>query len=226
MRQYAGFGTAKESERALPHLVAQGTGGLSVASTCPRRWGYDSDDPVARARWQGRRRDRLARGHADPVRPDPAGPGLHLDDHQRAGVGPAAALRAGRRGEGHLRRQAHRHDPERRAQGVHRPRDLHLPAGALAAADHQHLRVLQDRAAALEHDLDLRLPHGRGRGDARRRRSPSRSRTASSTSAPPSRPGSAVDDFAPRLAFFFVSRTTLLEEVAKFRAARGSGRGS
>ena len=29
-----------------------------------------------------------------------------------------------------------------------------------------------------------------------------------------------VDDFAPRLSFFFVSRTTLLEEVAKFRAAR------
>jgi methylmalonyl-CoA mutase N-terminal domain/subunit len=32
--------------------------------------------------------------------------------------------------------------------------------------------------------------------------------------------GQAVDDFAPRLAFFFVARTTLLEEVAKFRAAR------
>jgi methylmalonyl-CoA mutase N-terminal domain/subunit len=32
--------------------------------------------------------------------------------------------------------------------------------------------------------------------------------------------GLAIDDFAPRLAFFFVSRTTLLEEVAKFRAAR------
>jgi len=32
--------------------------------------------------------------------------------------------------------------------------------------------------------------------------------------------GLAVDDFAPRLAFFFVARTTLLEEVAKFRAAR------
>lgn len=32
--------------------------------------------------------------------------------------------------------------------------------------------------------------------------------------------GMDVDDFAPRLAFFFVSRTTLLEEVAKFRAAR------
>ncbi len=32
--------------------------------------------------------------------------------------------------------------------------------------------------------------------------------------------GQDVDEFAPRLAFFFVSRTTLLEEVAKFRAAR------
>jgi len=32
--------------------------------------------------------------------------------------------------------------------------------------------------------------------------------------------GLAVDEFAPRLAFFFVARTTLLEEVAKFRAAR------
>jgi len=32
--------------------------------------------------------------------------------------------------------------------------------------------------------------------------------------------GQAVDEFAPRVAFFFVSRTSLLEEVAKFRAAR------
>jgi methylmalonyl-CoA mutase N-terminal domain/subunit len=32
--------------------------------------------------------------------------------------------------------------------------------------------------------------------------------------------GLDVDDFAPRLSFFFVARTTLLEEVAKFRAAR------
>ncbi len=32
--------------------------------------------------------------------------------------------------------------------------------------------------------------------------------------------GLEVDDFAPRLSFFFVARSTLLEEVAKFRAAR------
>ena len=34
------------------------------------------------------------------------------------------------------------------------------------------------------------------------------------------RSGLEVDEFAPRLSFFFVARTTLLEEVAKFRAAR------
>src|SRR5262249_5635541 len=32
--------------------------------------------------------------------------------------------------------------------------------------------------------------------------------------------GLAIDEFAPRLSFFFVARTTLLEEIAKFRAAR------
>jgi methylmalonyl-CoA mutase N-terminal domain/subunit len=32
--------------------------------------------------------------------------------------------------------------------------------------------------------------------------------------------GLAVDEFAPRLSFFFVARTTLLEEIGKFRAAR------
>ena len=53
-----------------------------------------------------------------------------------------------------------------------------------------------------------------------RRRSRSRSRTASSTSGRRSTSGLDVDEFAPRLAFFFVARTTLLEEVAKFRAAR------
>jgi methylmalonyl-CoA mutase N-terminal domain/subunit len=45
-------------------------------------------------------------------------------------------------------------------------------------------------------------------------------RTASNTCAPRRRPGSTSTTFAPRLSFFFVARTTLLEEVAKFRAAR------
>ena len=52
------------------------------------------------------------------------------------------------------------------------------------------------------------------------RRSHSRSPTPSSTCALRSAAGLDVDEFAPRLTFFFVARTTVLEEVAKFRAAR------
>ena len=47
MRQYAGFGTAKESNARYHQLVAAGTGGLSVAFDLPTQMGYDSDDPVA-----------------------------------------------------------------------------------------------------------------------------------------------------------------------------------
>jgi len=45
MRQYAGFGTAVESNRRYRYLLEQGTTGLSVAFDLPTQIGYDSDDP-------------------------------------------------------------------------------------------------------------------------------------------------------------------------------------
>ena len=47
MRQYAGFGTAKESNERYKQLVANGTGGLSVAFDLPTQMGHDSDSPIA-----------------------------------------------------------------------------------------------------------------------------------------------------------------------------------
>src|SRR5437867_4772811 len=47
MRQYAGFGTARESNRRYRYLLAEGTTGLSVAFDLPTQIGYDSDDPQA-----------------------------------------------------------------------------------------------------------------------------------------------------------------------------------
>lgn len=47
MRQYAGFGTAKESNQRYRYLLSQGTSGLSVAFDLPTQIGYDSDDPVS-----------------------------------------------------------------------------------------------------------------------------------------------------------------------------------
>ena len=47
MRQYAGFGTAAESNRRYRYLLAQGVSGLSVAFDLPTQIGYDSDAPLA-----------------------------------------------------------------------------------------------------------------------------------------------------------------------------------
>ncbi len=47
MRQYAGFGTAAESNARYRYLLSQGTTGLSVAFDLPTQMGYDSDDTLA-----------------------------------------------------------------------------------------------------------------------------------------------------------------------------------
>src|ERR1700722_11962453 len=47
MRQYAGFGTAEESNRRYRYLLAQGVTGLSVAFDLPTQMGMNSDHPLA-----------------------------------------------------------------------------------------------------------------------------------------------------------------------------------
>jgi methylmalonyl-CoA mutase N-terminal domain/subunit len=47
MRQYAGFGSAEESNRRYRYLISQGTTGLSVAFDLPTQIGLDSDHPLA-----------------------------------------------------------------------------------------------------------------------------------------------------------------------------------
>jgi methylmalonyl-CoA mutase N-terminal domain/subunit len=47
MRQYAGFGTASESNARYKFLLSQGQTGLSVAFDLPTQIGYDADDPLA-----------------------------------------------------------------------------------------------------------------------------------------------------------------------------------
>jgi len=47
MRQYAGFGTAKETNERFRYLLSEGQTGLSVAFDLPTQIGYDSDDDMA-----------------------------------------------------------------------------------------------------------------------------------------------------------------------------------
>ncbi|HTC24663.1 MAG TPA: methylmalonyl-CoA mutase family protein [Gemmatimonadales bacterium] len=48
MRQYAGFGTAEETNQRFQKLLAAGQTGLSVAFDLPTQMGYDSDNPFAK----------------------------------------------------------------------------------------------------------------------------------------------------------------------------------
>ena len=171
MRQYAGFGSAAESNKRYQFLLEAGPDGtlrrLRPADADRLRLGRPDGQRRGRQR---RRRDRLARGHGDPVQGHSARQGLDVDDHQRHRGDAAPAVPAGRREAGLPSGKDHGHRAERHPQGVRRPRDVHLSAAALDAPRHRPVRLLRPRAPELEHDLDLRLSHprgglDRGRGD-------------------------------------------------------------
>ena len=164
MRQYAGFSTAEDTNRRFRYLLEQGQTGLSVAFDLPTQMGYDSDAPQAEGE-VGRVGVPISSLADMEVLLDglPLGDRQHVDDDQRLRRRPAGPVRGRGREAGRGPGPGQRHDPERHPQGVHRPRHLHLPAAAVDAARHRHLRVLLDGAAALEHHQHQRLPHARGR---------------------------------------------------------------
>ena len=151
--------------RASATCSTRGQTGLSIAFDLPTQLGLDSDDPRAARRGRAhRRRDRLARRHGDRSSTGiPLERGLDVDDDQRARRRcSCSSTSSSPRSRASPAPSAARHGPERHPQGVHRARELHLPAAALDAAHDRPLRLLRRAAAALEHDLDLRLPHPRG----------------------------------------------------------------
>ena len=167
MRQYAGFASAEETNERFRLLLDRGQTGLSVAFDLPTQLGLDSDDP--RAAGEVGRTGVGIDSLADMERlfdGIPLGEGvstsmtinapasLLLLLYDLVGTGQGA-------GSGDLAR----HDPERHPQGVLRAGELHLPAAAVDAADHRHVPLRVGAAAALQHHLDLRLPHPRGRLD-------------------------------------------------------------
>src|SRR6186997_1859915 len=162
IRQYAGFGSAEESNARYRYLLERGQTGLSIAFDLPTQLGYDSDDP--RASGEVGRTGVAIDSIADME--------LLFDQIPLAEVStsmtinaPAsllAALRARRGRTGSSRRPATRDGAERHPQGVHRARQLHLPAASLDAPDDRPLRVYRRPHPKVEPDLDLGIPHPRG----------------------------------------------------------------
>ncbi len=220
MRQYAGFGTAKESNERYRHLVAQGTGGLSVAFDLPTQMGYDSDDPVASGEVGkvGVAIDSLEdmRILFDQIPLDTVSTSMTIN-------APASvllllyALVAEEKGiagsqltgtiqndvlKEYIARGTYIYPPQ---QSLRLITDIfgycrtELPKWNTISISGYHMA---EAGATPTQEIAFTLADGIEYV---------RAAVAS---------GQDVDDFAPRLAFFFVSRTTLLEEVAKFRAAR------
>ena len=135
MRQYAGYATAEESNARYKYLLAHGTTGLSVAFDLPTQIGMDSDDPLASGEVGkvGVAIDSLEDMSA-PLRGHTARHRLNLNDYQRDSLDIALSLsRCGPEAKRSFP-SSQGNAAKRYSQGVHRARDLHLPAGAFASA--------------------------------------------------------------------------------------------
>ena len=220
MRQYAGFASAQESNQRYHELIEAGTTGLSVAFDLPTQMGYDSDATVAHGEVGkvGVAIDSVAdmRTLFDGI---PLGQGVHVDDDQRARRGAAADVPDRRRGAGR---------PSGQLTGTIQNDVLkeYIARGTYIYPPRPSLRLVADTFAYCRRELprwntiSISGYHMAEAGATPVQEIAFTLANAKEYVRAALASGLAVDDFAPRLSFFFVARTTLLEEVAKFRAAR------
>ena len=220
LRQYAGFGTAKESNERYHQLVAAGTGGLSVAFDLPTQMGYDSDEPVSHGEVG---KVGVAIDSLDDMRL--LFDGLPLDKLSTSMTinAPGAVLLllyelvaeengiCGEQLTGTIQNDVLK---EYIARGtyIYPPKDS--------------LRLVSDvfsychKAMPRWNTISISGYHMAEAGATPVQEIAFTLANAKEYVRAAQAAGLGVDDFAPRLSFFFVARTTLLEEVAKFRAAR------
>ncbi len=220
MRQFAGFGTAEDTNGRFKELLRLGRERPvhRLRHAHPPRPGLRRPPRQGRGR-PGRGGHRHPERHGDALRRHRPRDGQHLDDHQLGRPGRDGHVRRGRRPPGGGARRIERHDPERHLEGVPGPEGVRVPAAALGPPGHRRGALRHRRAPAMAPGLGLRLPHPRGGLDGRpgaRLHPGQRVRLRRGGLAA----GLDVDEFAPRLSFFFNAHIDFFEEIAKYRAAR------
>jgi methylmalonyl-CoA mutase, N-terminal domain len=220
MRQYAGFGTAKESNERYHELVNNGTGGLSVAFDLPTQMGYDSDEPIASGEVG---KVGVAIDSIDDMRILFGGLPLDKISTSMTINAPAAPLLL-------------MYQLVAEEQGVSADRltgtiqnDVlkeYIARGTYIFPPKESLRLISDIFAYCHNEIprwntiSISGYHMAEAGATPAQEIAFTLANAIAYVRAAIDAGLEVDDFAPRLSFFFVARTTLLEEVAKFRAAR------
>jgi methylmalonyl-CoA mutase, N-terminal domain len=220
MRQYAGFATATESNRRYKYLLEQGQMGLSVAFDLPTQMGMDSDHPLARGEVGkvGVAIDSLRDMEMllDGIPLDRVSTSMTIN--ATAAILLALYLAVARRQgvsfdqvsgtvqndilKEYIARGTYIYPP---APSLRLVTDLlefcqhHVPKWNTISISGYHIREAGSTAVQeLAFTLANGIAYVQAAIDA----------------------GLKVDEFAPRLSFFFNAHNTFLEEVAKFRAAR------
>jgi methylmalonyl-CoA mutase, N-terminal domain len=220
MRQYAGFGTAVESNARYHELLAHGTAGLSVAFDLPTQMGYDSDDPIAHGEVG---KVGVAIDSIDDMRELFAGIPLDQVSTSMTINAPGSVLLL------LYQLVAEEHGvPGTALQGTIQNDILkeYIARGTYIFPPKPSLRLVADTFAYCRAEIpkwntiSISGYHMAEAGATPAQEIAFTLANGIEYVRAAIAAGLAVDDFAPRLSFFFVARTTLLEEIAKFRAAR------
>jgi len=220
VRQFAGYGTAQETNRRYKFLLAQGQAGLSVAFDMPTLMGYDSDDPLGKGEvghcgvaidsledmetlFDGIRLDRIT---TSMTINSPAAIlyAMYIAVGEREGLSPAqlgGTLQNDILKE-YIAQKEYIFPPEPSMRLVVDTivfAARHMPRWNAVSISGYHIR---EAGSTATQELAFTLADGMAYVEA-------------SIKA-----GLKVDEFAPRLSFFFDSHIDFFEEIAKFRAAR------
>jgi methylmalonyl-CoA mutase N-terminal domain/subunit len=220
MRQYAGFGTAEESNRRYRYLLSKGTTGLSVAFDLPTQMGMDSDHPLA-AGEVGRvgvaicslaDMERLFEG----IRLD--GITTSMTINSTAAILLSLYVLVAKRQGADLRKLSGTIQNDILKEYIARGTYIYPPRPAM--------RIITDLFAWAGcempewNTISISGYHIREAGSTAVQEVAFTLANAIAYIEAALRAGLDIDSFAPRLSFFFNSHSDFLEEIAKFRAAR------
>ncbi len=220
MRQYAGFGTAEETNTRYKYLLEQGQTGLSVAFDLPTQIGYDADDPVAAGEvgkvgvsissledmetlFDGIPLDKVSTSMTINA-PATVLLAMYIAVGKKQGVDPGQ-LRGTVQNDilkEYIARGTYIYPPDpsmRLITDLLRYCHEQVPRWNTISISGYHIREAGSTAVQeVAFTLANAIAYVQAALDA----------------------GLEVDEFAPRISFFFNAHNNLLEEVAKFRAAR------
>ena len=220
MRQYAGFGSAKETNKRFRYLLAQGQSGLSVAFDLPTQMGYDADHPMARS--EAGKVGVAISSVADMQELLDAIPLDRVSTSMTINATASILLCL------YIAVAERQGVPSQKLSGTVQNDILkeYIARGTYVFPPGPSMRLITDMFAFCReraprwNTISISGYHVREAGCTAAQEVAFTLANGIAYVAAAREAGQDVDDFAPQLSFFFNAHNNLLEEVAKFRAAR------